>query len=217
MGQMPKKFWREGKYNSWDVVHPEDSIYVRRTRRLHQLYPNLSLNELRYARVRDWDWSQKPEDELTDKQYGQKHDALRGLKMMIRDGLSQTQAAKEVGLRPERMRRFLGDALVKKHGRWIPQSYDSIHRTIMINDKDEGRIYITVTNKQDASNIGKYHNAVRVALISGDFSEVESFRGIAIVDADGQLHFLETSPERLYDIHEATKDPEMTTFYAFGR
>ena len=72
---------------------------------------------------------------------------------------------------------------------------------------------IVVKNSKDASIIGRYHNAVRDFLDTGNSSALKKFKKIRIKDADGNTHKLETNPNKIIEIEDRKEEPEAFEIY----
>ncbi|ADD08200.1 hypothetical protein Aboo_0389 [Aciduliprofundum boonei T469] len=129
----------------------------------------------------------------------------------VRKGESLSSACKKVGISPNTVIKST-NAFKKVNGRWIAKRYDKISRVMDINENGK-KISIEVNDSRYASIIGKYHNAVRIFLETGDITAVERFRNIKIKDAQGNIHKLETDPEKLVDIARSIEEPEFYEIY----
>ena len=130
----------------------------------------------------------------------------------MRQGLSLTAAAKEVGIDRRTALIHLGGALVKPEGRYIAKPKDKISRSMVINTQGKQTV-ITVRNSKTASTIGQYHNAVRQYLNTGDRSALNAFEKITIIDSAGVKHRLETNIKKIKTIESAKEEPEFFEIY----
>lgn len=120
------------------------------------------------------------------------------LKLLHRTG-SQQKAAKEAGVSPERLRRFIrSNNLAKRSGRnW--QITDGRQREMMVLT-DGRREMLTLSGFEAASLNGRHLAAVHAFLSSNDPDYLQPFVGRSITDASGVDHVFETNPNRLYEI-----------------
>jgi len=73
---------------------------------------------------------------------------------------------------------------------------------------------IQINDSRMASLIGRYQNAVKQFLNTGDKKTLRKFSRKKIKDVDGNLHSLETNPDFLIDINERIEEPEFYELYA---
>jgi hypothetical protein len=121
----------------------------------------------------------------------------------LRRGKSLTASAREIGVSPERLRRYLNSAGVirKRKGRWIPKE-DSRSRQMLIFSDGEARTVI-VADLETASVIGRYLSAVGEFLNSNDPIHLGPFEGAFVSDVRGRDHYFETRPNVLYRLSSA--------------
>ena len=72
---------------------------------------------------------------------------------------------------------------------------------------------VIIRNSKSASIIGKYQNAKRHFLESGDDSKLKEFSKIKLKDIDGKIHRFETNPEKIIDIEDRKEEPESFEIY----
>lgn len=118
------------------------------------------------------------------------------LKALRRIG-SQSAAAKETGISPERLRKFLREEeLAKREGRrW---AFTDQRPRLMTAITTKGSREITVAGFDQASLIGKHNAAGGKFLETNDASLLAPFRGLSVKDTSGKTHFLETNPNALH-------------------
>ncbi|MEM3502849.1 MAG: hypothetical protein QXJ62_05015 [Nitrososphaeria archaeon] len=128
----------------------------------------------------------------------------------MRNGQSLTRASRELQTKPETVIRNT-NAFKKVNGKWTAKKYDKISRVMSIyeNGKQE---WIEIRDSRTASRIGKYSNAVKEFLSTGNVEALKQFRK-SFKDANGKLHHLETDPNKLYEIAEAQEEPEFYEIY----
>ena len=120
------------------------------------------------------------------------------LKALRRTG-KQTTAAKEAGVSPERLRRFLREnALAEWHGRQWRFS-DQRPRRMTVISNGEAREHVLLGFDQASLN-GQHLNAVRQFLGSNDIEFLLPFEGRSVTDAQGRAHPFETDPNTLHRI-----------------
>lgn len=179
---------------------------------MHDLSPKSPLSELRKLKVSDVDLSKKSITSLTDSQKYNRRLALE-VKRMMKGGKSLTESSGQVGLSKSQTLKYLGRAVKKKSGKWIPNTRDTIQRSMHIYEKGSVRS-IVVTNSDDAQYIGEYYNAVRKYLETGDKELLKPFKRRTITDANGNKHKLETNPEKVRDIEDRKEDSEFWEVYS---
>jgi len=105
------------------------------------------------------------------------------------------------------------NAFRKKGRRWTAKKFDRIPRVMKINEKGR-EASIEINDSRTASLIGRYHNAVKQFLNTGDRKKLRKFKNKKIKDAEGKHHLLETNPDSLIQINEAIEEPEFYQVYA---
>jgi hypothetical protein len=128
-----------------------------------------------------------------------------------RNGKSLTGACNDKGMS---IKTVLGhtNAFKKTGNHWTAKTYDRIPRTMLIN-VDGREVSITVNDSRTASKIGRYHNAVKKYLETGDDTELKKYEGKTIKDAQGNNHTFETDPEVIDEISEGIEEPEFYDIY----
>lgn len=160
--------------------------------------------------------SQLSWDQLSPALQERRERSLTVLRKM-RQGSTLTAAAKEVGINRGTALRHLGNAVVKRGGRYFAKPTDRISRGLVINSRGK-QATVTVNDSKSASIIGEYHNAVKQYLESGDDKVLKKFRKISIVDnSHGKKKYrLETDGEKLLKIEEGKEDREFFEIYNTG-
>jgi hypothetical protein len=100
-----------------------------------------------------------------------------------------TKAAKESGTTLKTIRRYASSALEMRSGRLDATSHDRIPRDLLFLDA-KGQTHIPVTNSRDASRVGRYHNAVRKFLITGDPKHLKPWVGKSVRVAKREYPFV---------------------------
>lgn len=123
------------------------------------------------------------------------------LKALRRVG-KQTAAAREAGVSPERLRRFLREnALAERRGRTWRITDRRLRQMRVLTD---GRSkMLTISGFDQASVVGSHLAAVRRFIETNDIGELEPFRARSVKDAAGKSHPLETDPNSLYRLAAA--------------
>jgi uncharacterized protein YaaR (DUF327 family) len=79
---------------------------------------------------------------------------------------------------------------------------------------ENGKMHsITISDSRHAKTIGRYHNAVKFYLDTGDKSKLEKFSKRKIKDLDGNLHSFETDPKIVEEINEKIEEIEFFEVY----
>jgi len=115
--------------------------------------------------------------------------ALRALRLTG----SQSAAAKEAGVAPERFRRFLREQrLAERQGRaW--KITDKRPR-VMTALTTRGAIELRLPGFDEASLVGRHNAAVKAFMDTNDISHLQPFAGLTVKDTSGRTHVLETRP-----------------------
>ena len=105
------------------------------------------------------------------------------------------------------------NAFRKRQRRWNAKRFDKIPRVMKINENGK-EISIQINDSRTASLIGRYQNAVKQFLNTGDKKTLRKFRRKKIKDIDGNLHSFETNLDSLIEINEEIEEPEFYELYA---
>jgi len=104
------------------------------------------------------------------------------------------------------------NAFKKVNGKWVPKRFDKVSRSMLISEK--GKLQsIEVTDSRHATTIGRYHNAVKFYLDTGDSSKLKKFSKRKIKDSDGNVHSFETRLETVEEINERIEEIEFFEVY----
>jgi hypothetical protein len=197
-----------------------DNDYTRRIKRLHNLYPEANLNQLRgHARKRERPLSQKPPLPLWKRVWSvlspheklSREKSLDVLSDVRRNKKPLSRACREKGISIKTVLEHT-NAFKKIGDRWTPKAYDRIPRTMLINENGR-ETSVTIADSRAASKIGRYHNAVKQYLETGDDTELMKFKGKQIKDINGGMHAFETDTEALDIIAEGIEEPEFYDIY----
>ena len=107
------------------------------------------------------------------------------------------------------------NAFKKINNKWIPKKFDRISRVIKINENGTEKS-IEIKDSRITSLVGRYHNAVKQFLNTGDKKSLSEFRNKKIKDAHGKLHKFETNPRKIISINERIEEPEFYEIYGDG-
>jgi hypothetical protein len=122
---------------------------------------------------------------------------VHAISRMRADRVSLQQAAREFGISPKEVIRLGGSALRKTpSGRYVAKATDDLLRVLSLPGT-RGLREIAVDESREASIVGKYWDAVRLYLQTGDASGLREFRGKSVWDADGRRVGLLTDLDEL--------------------
>jgi len=150
-------------------------------------------------------------DELTPKQKSLREKSLAVLVQSRKTGKSPTRIAKHLGI-PFRTVQNNTNAFKKVGSSWTPKRFDKIPRSMLTSEKGKLRS-IDVSDSRHARTIGRYHNAVRHYLNTGDYTKLKKFAKKKIRDSDGKLHSFETDPVLVQEINERIEEIEFFQVY----
>ena len=217
---MTKRFSKSfSTYSTW-LKQANDTSYTKKMQRLHSLHPQASLpqlrgharkgekilSQLRRAEPRSIDWGL-----LRPREMASRERSFHAVRLMRKRGYSLTKASRIAGTTPDTVRRHTG-AVKKEGSRWAPKSYDTVSREMRINE-DGKEVWVRIKDSRHASTIGKYQNAVKLYLNTGDERYLKPFKNKRIRDSDGIYHTLETDPHALHEIQERRPNEEIYTIY----
>ena len=196
-------------YGEWLKAQPRDTKYAKEIIRKHKIYPDRNLKFLNSLKISDMNLSLKPVSALTDKEFTERGESLKVLRIMRNENLTLSKSiekVKEYGYNPteKSVRKSLGNTLNKTGKGWKARKTDQIEvrMNIYSNGKDET---ITLTNSKDRTLVGKYNNDVKKVL-HGDLDE-KTFKKLYkiknIVDSKGHKWELETSKSEIEKIEAA--------------
>ena len=104
------------------------------------------------------------------------------------------------------------NAIKKTNGRLVVKRWDRIPRVMRINTEGKEKS-IEIKDSRTASVVGRYHNAVKQFLNTGDKTKLQKFRNKKVKDSKGKLHKLETDPQKIIQINERIEEPEFYEVY----
>jgi len=106
-------------------------------------------------------------------------------------------------------------AFKKVNRRWVAKRFDKISRSMIINEKGK-MISIQINDSRHASTIGKYLNAKKEFLKTGNKKKLSKFSKKKIRDSNGKLHSFETRPKKIISIEERVEqEPDRPQVYNF--
>lgn len=122
---------------------------------------------------------------------------LEGAIERLRAGQSLSASARQAGVSPERLRRFVTvNELARREGRnWVAQPKRQWRMPMIVNADVRA---VIVPYKTDASEIGRYHNAIKRFIDTGDPDHLDEFDGKRVRDVSGRSYTFETDPNELY-------------------
>ncbi|MCH7647721.1 MAG: hypothetical protein IIA83_03850 [Thaumarchaeota archaeon] len=191
-----------------------NSGYAKRVKQLHYWYPNATLPQLSGKKSLP---SKKLPIHLIDprglkaKQRVTRNDALSVLNK-IRRGETPFDIIDEIGISKNNLLKHLGNNIKIKKNQVKATKSDQIPREMIISESGV-EDSIIVKNLRDASIIGRYQNAKRHFLETGDSSKLKEFKKIKLKDTDGTIHKLETNPNKIIEIEDRKEEPEAFEIY----
>ncbi|HVA27969.1 MAG TPA: hypothetical protein VNF68_07295 [Candidatus Baltobacteraceae bacterium] len=103
--------------------------------------------------------------------------------------LSMTAATRQSGTTLKTARKYAGQALAVRSGRLDVTPSDRLKRPMrMLTPK--GEVVVVTTSSRAASRIGRYNNAVRQYLVTGDPEPLKPFSGKAIRSGGERYEFV---------------------------
>jgi hypothetical protein len=206
-------------YEDWLKSQDVTTQYVKRVIKGHSRFPNATLSQLRghaskgkkpVSQLKEIPIYKRSWSSLNRGELSTRERSLEVLSKVRRNDLSLTNASRELHTSPKTVVKNT-NAFKKLKGKWIAKSQDRISRIMSIyeNGKQER---IEVRDSRIASKIGKYNNAVKQFLTTGNTEILKEFNK-PIKDAKGNLHYFETDPDKLTEIMEAQEEPEFYEIY----
>lgn len=148
---------------------------------------------------------------LTPRQKSTRAKSLTVLVQSRRTKKSPSVIAREHGTSFKTVQRNT-NAFKKVNGKWVPKRFDKVSRSMLISEK--GKLQsIEVNDSRHARTIGRYHNAVKFYLDTGDSSRLKKFSKKKIKDSDGNVHSFETRLETVEEINERIEEIEFFEVY----
>jgi len=104
------------------------------------------------------------------------------------------------------------NAFKKVNDKWVPKRFDIVSRSMLISENGKLRS-VEVSDSRHAKTIGRYHNAVKFYLDTGDSSKLKKFSKRKIKDSDGKIHSFETRLKTVEEINESIEEIEFFEVY----
>lgn len=206
-------------FGEWLKTQPRDSKYAKEIIRKHKIYPDRNLSFLNSLKISDIDLSHKPVSALTEKEFTERAESLKVLRLMRNENLTLSKSiekVKEYGYNPSEksVRISLGNTLYKTGKGWKARETDTIEARMSIysNGKEE---MITLTNSKNRTLVGKYNNDVKKVL-HGDLDEKtfqNRYKRKTIIDSKGYKWTLEISKTEIEKIEAANPNHPYRCIY----
>jgi len=100
----------------------------------------------------------------------------------------------------------------KVNGKPVVKRWDRIKRAMRISSGGKEKS-IEIQDSRTASVVGRYHNAIKQFLNTGDETKLSKFRNKKVKDSKGKLHRLETNPDEIIRISQRIEEPEFYEVY----
>jgi len=104
------------------------------------------------------------------------------------------------------------NAFKKVNGKWEAKKFDRISRVLKIDEKGREKS-IEIRDSRTASVIGRYHNAVKILLNTGNKDQLQNFKKIKFKDSTGKIHHFETDYRKIIEINEKIEEIEIYEVY----
>ena len=98
------------------------------------------------------------------------------------------------------------------NGKPVVKRWDRIKRVMRINTAGKEKS-VEIGDSRTASVVGRYHNAVKQFLNTGDKTKLSKFRNKRVKDSKGKLHRFETNPDEIIKINQRIEEPEFYEVY----
>lgn len=217
---MVKFSHRYKTFDEWFARQIKKTSYVMRVERLHTLYPKATLDQLRghaksevkkLSKSTPKPVSARPWNMLSPREQLLRERALGVLSHARRSSQSLLKLSKEHGISVKSVLKAT-HGFKKVKGRWKAKKIDHISRIMAINEKGK-ELFIEVTNSRYATLIGKYHDAVKEYLNTGNTDILAEFEGKRVKDGSGKWHTFETNPAAIREINTRREEPEFYDIY----
>jgi len=100
----------------------------------------------------------------------------------------------------------------KVNGKPVVKRWDRIKRVMRVNTSGKEKS-VEIRDSRTASVVGRYHNAVKQFLNTGDKTKLSKFRNKKVKDSTGKIHRLEISPDEIIKINQRIEEPEFYEVY----
>ena len=124
---------------------------------------------------------------------------------------SLPQAANDNGITVKNVLKHT-NGFKKVNGKIVVKKWDRIQRVMRINSKGQEKS-VTLVDSRTASVVGRYHNAVKQFLNTGNKSKLSKFRNKKVRDSTGKLHRFETNHGEIIRINQRIEEPEFYEVY----
>ena len=141
-----------------------------------------------------------------------KQNAIRRASLEVLSEIRQSKVAHEKSISPITVIKYTG-SFRKTKGRWIAKKSDSIPRSMVIYENGK-EVSIELTSSKDATTVGKFHNAVKEYLNSGNDEALSRFNNKRVKDVNGKYHKFDTNASSIKVISEAIEEPEFYEIYS---
>ena len=153
----------------------------------------------------------KPWNKLTPRQKSTRSKALAVITQSKRTKIPVSIIAREQGISFQTVQKHT-NAFKKINGKWVPKRFDKVSRSMLINENGEMKS-VQVSDSRHAKTIGRYHNAVKLYLDTGDSSKLKKFSKRKIKDSNSNIHTFETRLEIVEEINESIEEIEFFEVY----
>jgi hypothetical protein len=216
-----QKFGRSyDTFQDWLQKQQKTTSYTKRIIRLHDLYPDATLDQLRGHAAKE----QKKLSELkpsgspvhlvamTPKEKGLHDKGIAILHLMRRENISLDYACKIARIEPNTILPYLKPALQLEHGSYFARPNDNLQREMHFFT-EEGAAIIICKSSKDASRYASYLNAVKDYLATGNDKSLNTFRNKYVTDYAGRKYKLITNKKLLIRLYEAGELPQEESIY----
>lgn len=155
--------------------------------------------------------NKRPESLLTPKQKSIREKSLQVLSIVRNSKKSLSKVSREYKISTNSVL-YNTNAFKKVNGRWVAKKYDKIPRVIKVNENGK-QVSFEISDSRIASSIGRYHNAVREFLNTGNADKLSKFKYKKIKDRESNYHKFETDLQSIIDIEQRRESPEFYTVY----
>jgi hypothetical protein len=208
-----KRFSQEYRtYGEWLNAQPRESRYARRIIRFHERFPDKSLKDLKALRLRDYDLSESPWNDLSPEE---KRERLLSLELLraMRKGEHFSPKLRGLGLSRDTAVKHLGLNLRKERGYWHVTLGDRIEAEMLMYDREKGKIPVLTARSTDRTRIAQYHAFVRIAIERNNPEVLRQFEQMVVIDAAGNRYQFVTDLDQLFEIKDAEEEPEFFEVY----
>jgi hypothetical protein len=141
---------------------------------------------------------------LTARQRASYDRALEALHLMRREGRSLRAAAREVGVDPRTVSKYIRPALRRdpRTGEWRPKPQDNLPREVRYTTPEGRTETVLVRGSQEARKVADWQSAVLHFQRTGDDRYLRRLRYRTFVDAHGKRHRLPTDPAQIEQLSE---------------